>query len=109
MACKRHLTNASPAGKHRVLHAAGATPWVKRRQGVCGPEQAGEREIIAPQSLVVEAADLVPHKGRQHQQKRSRVSRGWLFRGSDPQHADKGTFVDWGEPAASETAHTLDR
>jgi hypothetical protein len=73
VACKSHLPNASPAGKHRVLHAAGGTPWVKRRQGVCGPEQAGEREIIAPKSIVVEEADLVPHKGRQHQPKRYRV------------------------------------
>jgi hypothetical protein len=82
---------------------------VKRRQGVCGPEQACEREIIAPKSLVVEEADLVPQKGRQHQPKRYRVRFGWLFRGSDPQHADKGTCVDWGEPAASDAAHTLDR
>ena len=82
---------------------------MKRRQGVCGPEQACEREIIAPKSIAVEEADLVPQKGRQHQPKRYRVSLGWLFRGSDPQHADKGTFMDLGDPAASETAHTLDR
>src|SRR5712691_8550254 len=59
VACKRHLPNASPAGKHRVLHPVGVTPWVKRRQAVCGPEQACEREMRAPKSIVVEEADLV--------------------------------------------------
>ena len=82
---------------------------MKRRQGVCGPEQACEREIIAPKAIVVEEADRVPHKGRQHQHKRYRVSLCWLCRGADPQHAAKGTFVDVGDPAASETADTLDR
>jgi hypothetical protein len=82
---------------------------MKRRQGVCGPEQACEREIIALKSIVVEEADLVPHKGRQHQHTRYRVSLCWLFRGADPQHADQGTFVDLGDPAASDPAHRPDR
>ena len=82
---------------------------MKRRQGVCGPEQACEREIIAPKSIVVEEADLVPQKGRQYRHKRYRVRLGGLFRGSDPQHADKGTFVDLGDPTASDAAHQLDR
>jgi transposase InsO family protein len=82
---------------------------VKRRQGVCGPEQACERESIAPQAIVVEEADLVPQKGRHYRHKRYRVSVGGLFRGSDPQHADHGTFVDWGDPTASEAAYQLDR
>ena len=78
---------------------------MKRRQEVCGPEQACERETIAPKSIAVEEADLVPQKGRQHPHKRYRVSSCGLFRGSDPQHADKGTFVDLGDPAASDAAH----
>jgi hypothetical protein len=82
---------------------------VKRRQGVCGPEQACEREIIAPTSIVVEEADLVPQTGRQYRQKRYRVSLCGLFRGADPQHADNGTFVDVGEPTASDAAHQRDR
>ena len=82
---------------------------MKRRQEVCGPEQACERETIAPKSIAVEEADLVPHKGRQQQYTRYRVSVCGLFRGADPQHADKGTVVDVGDPAASETADTLDR
>ena len=82
---------------------------MKRRQEVCGPEQACAREIIAPQSIAVEEADRVPHKGRQHQHTRYRVSVGGLFRGADPQHADQGTFVDLGDPAAADTAPTLDR
>ena len=77
---------------------------MKRRQGVCGPEQACEREIIAPKSIVVEEADLVPQKGRQYRHKRYRVSLCGLFRGSDPQHADKGTFVDLGDPTACDAA-----
>ena len=82
---------------------------MKRRQEVCGPEQACEREIIAPKSIAVEEADLVPQKGRQHQHTRYRVSVCGLFRGSAPQHADQGTFVDLGDPAASDTAPKLDR
>ena len=81
----------------------------ERRQEVCGPEQACEREIIAPKSIAVEEADLVPQKGRQHQRTRYRVRVCWLFRGSDPQHADQGTVVDVGDPAASDTAPKLDR
>ena len=82
---------------------------MKRRQGVCGPEHACEWEIIAPQSIAVEEADLVPHKGRQHQHTRYRVSVCRLFRGADPQHADQGTVVDLGDPAASDAAYRLDR
>jgi hypothetical protein len=82
---------------------------VKRRQGVCGPEQACEREIIAPKSIVVEEANLVPQKGRPYRHKRDRVSVCGRFRGSDPQHADKGTFVDWGDPTVSDAAHQLER
>jgi hypothetical protein len=74
VAGKRHLTNASPAGKYRVLHAAGVTLWVKRRPGGCGPEHACARESIAPQAIVVAEADRVPHQGRPHQPQRSRVS-----------------------------------
>jgi hypothetical protein len=82
---------------------------VKRSQGVCGPEQACERERIAPQSSVVGEADRVPLQGRQHPHTRDRVSACWRFRGADPQHADQGTFVDWGDPTASEAAHGLHR
>jgi len=82
---------------------------VKRRQEVCGPEQACERETIAPKSIAVEEADLVPHKGRQHEHTRYRGRVCGLCRGADPQHADHGTCVDLGDPAASDAAHTRDR
>ena len=82
---------------------------MKRRQRVCGLEQACARETIAPKSIAVEEADLVPHKGRQHPHTRYKVRVGRLFRGADPQHADQGTFVDVGDPAASEAADRLAR
>ncbi len=109
MAGKSHLTNASPAGKNRVVHPAAVTPWVKRRQEVCGPEPACARETIAPTSIAVAAADLVPHKGRQPAQTRDRGRVCGRCRGAAPAHADHGTCVDVGEPAAADAAHTRDR
>ena len=70
----------------------GPPPWVQRRQGVCGPEQACARASIAPPSLVVAEADRVPQQGRQPQPQRSRVRLCGLCRGASPRARRQGTL-----------------